>query len=311
MRIDVVASEMHYLDHMLPIFEALPPEMQGRVHPLRPEPLAPQHGRAAMVAGWSDLARLRCRKIYVEHGSGQGYGGDPMSSWNPGYSSSGGRQHSGVIGYVAPSQSVAGRWLKPSVAVGCPKMDRYMDLEPETTNAICFAWHWDCKASPESSSALPHYQAGLPHLIMDLKRRGFVVFAHAHPRWKDQLDDWFHAAGFDAVLNSDDQVFRQSNLLVMDNSSLMYEFASLGRPVVALNAPWFRRSINHGLRFWSHVPGVQVDDIEDLMDLDWVAEMGGQSDYLRAAAVAEAYAFTDGRSAERAATWVTAMLEKM
>ena len=56
-----------------------------------------------------------------------------------------------------------------------------------------------------------------------------------------------------------DEVMERSTLYICDNSSTLYEFASTGRPVVVLNAPWFRRDIEHGLRFWEHADvGVSV-----------------------------------------------------
>lgn len=240
--------------------------------------------------------------------------GDPKSAWLPGYSASGGRNHRGVIGYIAPSQTVADRWHpKPAVAVGCPKMDRWYGEPRLTYPAVCIAWHWDAaRVSPEARSAFAHYQASLPQIVDTLHHQNVAVYAHAHPRWGNTLDREFWKAGFDAVLSSDREVFQQCSVLAMDNSSLMYEFASLGRPVVALNAPWYRREVDHGLRFWQHVPGWQADDASEAIDLLLAAIVDptfGQE--FAVPAVAHAYEFVDGRASERAAQWITQLVDAM
>ena len=43
---------------------------------------------------------------------------------------------------------------------------------------------------------------------------------------------------------------RRADLYAVDNSSTLFEFAATGRPVVVLNAPWYRRSVTAWPRFW-------------------------------------------------------------
>ena len=129
----------------------------------------PAGGRVALVAGWPDVAALRGRAkmIYVEHGAGQTYAGDEKSAHWSHYSASGGYRHTGVIGFISPSETVAARWkTAPAAAVGCAKLDRLHlapSLGPGAT--VCFAWHWDADVCPEARWAFPHYADHLPTIV--------------------------------------------------------------------------------------------------------------------------------------------------
>lgn len=269
MKIDVVSSESHYQSHLLPIFEALPDHLRGNVLPMAPpgEATRPPMGRIAMVAGWQDVNPLRgqCPMIYVEHGAGQVY---VDALHDPSYSGSGGRRHSGVIGFIAPSETVAERWTSaPSVAVGCPKMDKWLNAPMPEKPSICFAWHWNGSTAPEARSAYLHYGPQLHEIINLYKSMGFRVFGHEHPKWRGAMNRMWEDYDVE-ILYTDEEVFAQASILMVDNSSLAYEFALIGRPVVSLNAPWYRRDVEHGLRFWEYVPGIQVEGPERLLSLN-------------------------------------------
>jgi glycosyltransferase involved in cell wall biosynthesis len=100
-----------------------------------------------------------------------------------------------------------------------------------------------------------------------------------------------------------DRVLSEADLLVVDNSSCAFEMAAIGKPVVLLNLPSYRRDVEHGLRFWSHPPGIQVDHPSELADAICLALKDPPAHRaIRARAVAEAYAYVDGHASERAAT---------
>lgn len=312
MQVELIASETHYFEHMVPIVDALPVELIGEVHTMRPHVRPPKKGNIAMVAGWQDLQQMPddVKVIFVEHGAGQTYGGDDKSAWLPGYSG-GANKRRGVILYICPSETVAARYDGESVAVGCPKMDVYLEPEQPAPNpaTVAFAFHWDARrVSPEARTAFWHYAPRLGEIVDGWKARGWNVLGHAHPRWRFALTETFTNMGIQNA--GANRVFNEASVLLCDNSSLAYEFASLGRTVISLNAPWYRRHIQHGLRFWSHVPGDQIDDPEELYDYPLHFERLSMREKRRVA-VEHTYAFTDGRSAQRAADAIVERLGRM
>lgn len=319
MKVDVIASETHYLRHLMPIWAELPDHLRGDVYPLFEPGQAqpPRAGRLALVAGWQDVAPLRgrCDMVYVEHGAGQTYSSRPH---DPSYSGSGGQRHRGVIGYIAPNETVAARWSKPAAAVGSPKLDWWlrMGVKPRPERpVICFAWHWDCRFVPEARSAWPHYAARFGEVAAMFAAQGFIVAGHAHPKWRGALDPVLAEFGV-RVFPDEDHVFRYADILAVDNSSLGMEFLALKRPVVWLNAPWYRREVHHGGRFWDWTIGMEtVDDTDRLLHLnlwdtlDWRGESlidpyaAGQHHVRRT------FAHTDGYSAKRAATFIASLID--
>ena len=310
MKIDIVASQPHYLDHMRPIFEALPDEMRGLIYAgADPWAMVPRgQNRIVMVAGWQDVRYGRGRMIYVEHGAGQSYAGDPKTATQPGYPGAGAMRHRGVIGYIAPSEGVADRWRigtkAPVAAVGCPKLDRWIGVQPAEPKMVCLTFHWDCLISPEARSAYPHYAEAIPKIISKWEREGWVVAAHVHPRWEGRLDSWLESSGA-LLLPRDVDVFEMASCMVVDNSSIGAEMLALGRPVVWLNAPWYRRHTWHGGRFWDWTRTLpSVDGPGDLLAAKLGAIMSFATPEVVASVADSIYAHRDGRSAERAAAFI-------
>lgn len=313
-KVDLVWSREHYRAHMLPIFRALPEEIRGEI---RPRTFDPVPGNVGMVASWDDVEQIRenFSYFYVEHGAGQSYGGDEKTALQPGYSGSGGYRHWNCMGFICPSETVGARWTTaPSIAVGCPKMDYWLSDRPSADpNTVCFAWHWNSRISPEALSAFHHYSEALPEIVASFKRQGWRTFGHAHPKWEGEIDFEMHEAGL-TLLSSADAVLGSMSMLIMDNSSLMYEMAALGRPVIALNAPWYRRDIEHGLRFWDLVPGDQIDEPQQLLDLDlkefWLDANADVARSWRKSVTATVYKYTDGQSSQRAADFIAIVLQQ-
>lgn len=331
------ASLRHYFEHLEPVLEALQTattaELRGVHAPPGREwgvPLPPnRHGAIWLVAGAADAQRLGrgVPVIYLEHGAGQSYPGDPRSAAAMSYS--GGAGLDDVILFLCPSEQVAARWRTryprtPAVVVGAPKLDRWhsqltrnrkVDPEqdvrssrnpyskPEPTVAVTF--HWPNTLCPETQWAIPHHRAGLPTLRDELAAAGVELIGHGHPRaWRQLRREWTRL-GIRPVENLT-TVFDQADLLVVDNSSAGPEFASLGRPIVWVSAPWYRRHVHHGGRFWDWTQGVpHVEDPGDLADVVLAALAGGYGEG-HARMVASAYAHTDGLAADRA---VAAIME--
>lgn len=89
----------------------------------------------------------------------------------------------------------------------------------------------------------------------------------------------------------------------MAHNSLGWEFASTGRSVVLLDHPLWRPQVEHGLRFWTHADaGPRTSDPDRVADMVQLALLDvPEVRAAREAAVADVYAHTDGRAADRAA----------
>ena len=218
--------------------------------------------------------------------------------------------------FLCPSETVARRWREvqprtPAVAVGCPRLDRWHanPQPPSGETTIGWTWHWGAEIGvPEATGALRYYRDHLPEIVASLSADGYKVIGHAHPRLGTSIEAMWLDAGATWTADPDD-LFEQAACLVADNTSLMYEFASLDRPVVALNAPWYRRRIEHGLRFWSAVPGPQADTPGEVADtirlaLDDPPEIAAH----RRDVTKMVYGRTDGLAASRAAAAIVATL---
>ena len=122
---------------------------------------------------------------------------------------------------------------------------------------MTFHWRGDI-VCPEAGTALEHYIDDLPMIIRWATDHGCDFIGHAHPRdvmapgmW-DRLDVEY--------VDDIDEVLQRASCVIADNSSVLYEAGRAGLKTMVLNAPWYRRDVHHGLRFWDAVPGPMFDD---------------------------------------------------
>jgi hypothetical protein len=244
--------------------------------------------------------------VLCEHGAGQSYQGNHSSY-------AGGRGREQVVLFLCPNEAAAERNRHaypgvPALAIGCPKLDAY-HLSPAKPRGappvLALSFHWDCLVAPESRWAFPPYRNVLPGLAS-----AYHVLGHGHPRVWPRLEEQYRNMRLEPVADFD-EVMRRADLYICDNSSTLFEFASTGRPVVVLNAPYYRREVNHGLRFWEAATvGIQCDDPHLLLQAvkQALADLPEQQ-AARQAAVSLAYAHTDGRAAERGAEAILGLLK--
>ena len=338
MPIDFLCGEVHFLDHLHPIWAALPAKDRGVLALTRsvsggdaPGRLA-RHARACGYEGCvafpntsnrqDAVVWLRTRPgplvvasvgdartadktgrpvAFCEHGAGQSY-----SSRHASYAGGqGGRRN--VRLFLCPNEQAAERNRRaypgvPAVVIGCPKLDAWHREPPPPRReppVVALSFHWPCEVCPETLWAFPHYRKGLGTVARDPR---WQLIGHGHPRALSALRGHYATLGVE-VVEQFAEVVARADCYVCDNSSTMFEFASLGRPVVVLNAPWYRREVEHGLRFWEAAGvGVQCSEPEDLPEAIATAlQDAPERRAAREAAVALAYAYTDGRAAQRAA----------
>ena len=238
------ASQSHYRDHL----EPLGLDIADRL---------PADQSHVVVASRRDARKLEtvrgCEVALVEHGAGQRY---QMDAGGPD------SDHPNVTLFLAPSQRVADQsaYLFPKaecVVVGSPRVEHLASVSREPKSVV-LAFHWNSPVAPEARSAWHHYQTILPRL------RDYSVLGHAHPAIASKLKPWYKRSQVEWQPSWADCV-TQASVLVVDNSSIMWEACALGIPVVVLNAPWYRRDVAFGLRFWDYADiGPQVEHAKDL-----------------------------------------------
>ncbi len=331
MPIDFLVGATHYLDHLYPILRALPRRKRGLAYLVQTASHAHSvsamqaHAEQAGMQGcvpttWTEARRALIQSrdplvvasateaaaaqrlgrpiVYCEHGAGQTYIGN-----HPSYA--GGRNRQGVRLFLCPSERVAERNRAaypdiPAVVVGCPKLDHWHNRPPKVQSrppVMALGFHWDCRVCPETRWTFPYYRDALASLTSI-----GPVLGHGHPRVWHRLKDLYPLEGIEPVEHFE-EILERADIYCCDNSSTLFEFASTGRPVVVLNAPWYRRSVNHGLRFWEAATvGIQVDHPAHLIAAVKAAlEDPPEQRAAREAAVALAYAYTDGKAAKRGA----------
>lgn len=323
MKVDAIASQEHYVDHLAPVWRALPIEHRGEffiprvpaaqaaarrataiglttsVLPVEPRP------NLTLVAGGVDCGRAHNRPVaYLNHGVGQTWR-TPDGSLIP---TGAGKPRPRVQLFLSPGPYCAriARELNPDarvVEVGSPKLDAWLGHQP-VEPLVVVSTHWDHRVAPEARSALGHF---LPALRGLAAATGVPVALHAHPRAASSVQAVAQHVGLEFI-RTFDEVLERASVYAIDSSSTLFEFAATGRPVVALNAPTYRREHHHGLRFWEAASvAVNVGHPDQLVAavIEAIEDAPEQRE-ARAAALRLAYAPLDGLATQRA---VTALLE--
>jgi hypothetical protein len=313
--IDLYASQSHYLAHLQPVWDALDDSDRGEMYlgsalasraDHLPNGALRRPGPRVLVASYSDY--LRCagnrRVVLVSHGAGQSYAGDPSLSRNGSYA--GGDGLDAVDLFLVPGPHPAQRTRAryphtPVVEVGCPALDRWLTggrpWEREPGPVVVIAFHWNCGGG-EAGTAFRHY---VPALNL-LTRTGWEVLGHCHPRARNYVEPEYRRAGIRWA--SYEEVMSRASVIVVDNSSIGFEVAATGRPVVWLNAPWWRRNPGHGLRFGPEAGvGIEVDSPDKVVGVVSAALAAGRWPFAdpRWDLVRKVYTHVDGTSAQRAA----------
>jgi hypothetical protein len=276
-----------------------------------PPKARPGDGPPAFAVSIGDIKvgrRLGYRRfVFMEHGAGQAYIGDAHGARHPSYA--GGTDREDVELFLVPNEYSADLWRRayPSArveVVGSPRLDGLPRREPGPGPVICVSFHWPAFVAPEADSAIGYFTDALRPLA-----QRFTVIGHAHPKghWPAEMERIYRQADIPFVADFDD-VCRQADVYVCDNSSTLFEFASTGRPVVVLNSPYYRKNVHHGLRFWDAADvGVQVDRSGDLnAGVELALEDRSEQQANREAALDIVYAYRSG-AAERAAAAVRSM----
>lgn len=322
--IDAAASSVHFVDHIAPVWRALPAERRGRfvtsttqAHRramqlgIRPAPRGLAGGqRPVIVASFGDLHLTRGRPfLMIEHGSGQSYGGEPPAGTTPDFGHS-----CRMLAIACPNERTAyrNRLHHPHAAVeivGTPKLDGPC-RQPRPGNdepVVAFVWHWANRwICPESNWAYPHWADALATLT-EMPDRGYRIVGHGHPRAINTLRGAYRRMGVACVDRLED-VWSVADVVVFDNTSAGWESAAVGCPVVLLDQPAYRRDVEHGLRFWEWADaGVRCGSgtAAELHEAITETLRGDPARRTRLAAVDDLYPMLDGNAAARAADLFT------
>lgn len=323
-KVDFFVWARHYHDHAAPIWNKLPDNIKGNyhisthLHNISDYNLSEFINENIIIHSSIDTAikELRRKKgvlvvfgldkkmfsainrpfILVSHGVGQTIEED--NKYIP--------YHKKCLLYILPNKIVENVYKRnyphvKTAVVGCPKLD-YWHTHPGEPKAekpvVAISFHFENSVAPEMRSAWPYFKPALKNLALQKKWR---VLGHGHPGIIDELTPYYQKLGIEVVRDFT-EVMKRANLYICDNSSTLYEFASTNRPVVVLNAPWYRRDIERGIRFWEHADvGVNCDNPDDLLaKIEEALIDPPEQKRLREKAVKAVYAVTDGTASQRA-----------
>ncbi len=306
-RIDFFTREVHHAAHAWAIYSALPEQYQG-VFTSDITTLQNDHVAVFCYGDLKAVDKLEKKIVFGEHGIGAYY-----NIVHPSYAGSTvHRKH--IVLRLSPNIQHATKEREtltcPVEIIGVPKMDKWADrtfsIDKENPT-VALSFHFDVKVCPETRSAFRPYVRMFPYLRAEFQK----IIGHGHPRLIE------HAAGHyiknNIPIERDiEVVMEHADVYVCENSSTIFEFAFLRKPVVLINREEFRRSVTHSgnPRFWKYADiGPQVNNPEDLSAGIWEAVNNFENYLPRIEEMRQdVFTFTDGSAAQRAANAIVAIL---
>lgn len=300
MKIHMLASWKHYVDHILPVWNALPDDVRGSVFVTfkdEAERVAASGVKVTsgkividpddkyIIAGYADIKRVprNADICLMEHGSGQTYANVRSGSY------AGGRDRGRVGLFIVPNERVASVNMAAypdatTVAAGSPRLDalymaRLRNEHKRTGNKLAVSFHWRCVLCPETNTAFDEWKKDIVNLACTGNQH---ILGHGHPRLWEEISDFWKSSGIEPVQDWL-TVVRRADVYACDNSSTMFEAAAIGLPVVLLNSRRWRRDVDHGLRFWDEA-GMGPNLFAGDSIIDAVNNVNDYSDALRATA---------------------------
>jgi len=347
MKIDALVSMARMADHLAPVWRKLPENVRGTfwVHDRALKETQRNHRDiffqsfrnktgAMMLKGYrypvitscggsiSSIVRSGRQPIIMEHSCGDTFGFprvlSPMSLIK-----STAKYYDKTLLYLAPGYHAAEIFKKnrpgiPVEIIGCPKLDKWHKKigEKERNDppvvVISFTWdwqdkHWSSRYAKLIKGAWSHYVNYLPKLL----DQSWVLYGNCHPKMTKKAKGIFAHLGI-PFIERFDEVLEKADLYICDISSTIFEFASTGRPVILLNAPWHDKKVKQGLRFWKAADvGIQVDGPNELIPaIERALEDPPEVQRRREEILDYVYPIRDGTAAERAAKAILKTIEK-
>jgi len=285
MKFNFIASDRHYIDHMLPIWENLLPQYMGffyihesLVNYVKNVKNVRMYNKNSLKSDLRFFYNMSSEKIYtitatygdlelanigeknlilMEHGAGQMY-----NACHPAWMRS--NYNSNTVLLLATNEILAKRFKEnnniPVEIVGCPKLDAMIFDNCIKNDKIAISFHYNCQILPETQTAFKYYKDIIPKVAKE-----FNLLGHGHPVHWNFMEKYYKDNKIKAIKNFE-QIAKQVDIYIVDNSSTLFEFAALDKPVIVLNCPAYRKDVEHGMRFWEFADiGLQVNKSEELI----------------------------------------------
>jgi len=337
--VDFYTAQEHYFDHLINIWNFIPDYYKGKffidktsrdrtvINKIRKhakemgckvhEGFERNDNNPMVIAGFHNYAKIKKRPlILVNHGAGQSYINE-KGEIHRAYA--GGKNRDSTVLFLNPNYyaNALDKKSYPNArceVIGCPKMDKwhlkFLNGEIKQRSdppVVAISFHFDLDIVPETKSAFPHFKSALKDLA---KAKDYKILGHGHPRMQEKFKPHYEKYGIEFVENFE-EILERADLFIQDHMSCLYEFASTGRPVVVLNAPWYRKDVEHGLRYWEHSDvGINCDHPDDLINcIKKALDDPIEQQRKREKAVNAVYTYRDGKATQRATEVITDFLD--